>query len=86
MSKRLKIAIGAISPKLKTQIQDQDYLFSEEMMHHFQLDADAIIRLKVRGIIPPAQIDKACQRLVDRISKHVEKFTDDFNKKLNDIK
>lgn len=51
MSKVLKLSIGAMSPSLMNQIQKQDFLFSEEEVKHFQLDLDAIVRLKVRGIM-----------------------------------
>jgi len=68
----LRLGFGALSPALSKQLSDQGFGFNEDEVEHFQKDLGAIIRLKVRGIIPLGEIKKAETRLFKKITAHVE--------------
>ena len=59
-----EIHMGALSPKLSDQIPG--------LPDHFDRDADAITRLKVRGLMTDSEGDKARKRLVKAIEKHLK--------------
>jgi len=67
--KTLDISFGAMVPSLKEQIGG--LLDDEYMLAHFQLDADALVRVHMRGLIPDSQIDAARNRLFKKIQKAV---------------
>jgi hypothetical protein len=72
MSETLKLRFGAMAPLLKDQLKEQKFSVCEEEIKHFQKDADALIRLKVRGIIPAGEVEKATKRLIKKIREHIE--------------
>lgn len=53
------IIFGATAPKLSAQVQGLDA--------QYDLDADAITRLHVRGLLPDAEAHRARRRLVRKI-------------------
>jgi hypothetical protein len=61
------IRFGALSPKFSEQ--PIGALIPKDDLKHFQLDADAITRLKVRGILPVGQADGAYRRLAKVMTK-----------------
>lgn len=65
MSGRIEIAFGALSPRLADQPIGP--LIDADELDHFQRDADAITRLRIRGLMTPSQADAACRRLVKRL-------------------
>lgn len=76
MSINVKLAFGAMSPKISEQLDKQGFLYQEEDISHFQKDADAIVRLRVRGLLPEGQIEKCHQKLVKKIGQHIASLID----------
>jgi len=71
MTEPTDVILGWAAPKIKDQFPQLHTKDAEA----FQRDHDEIIRLKMRGLIPPAEHKKALQRLVKRLStalKYVE--------------
>ena len=46
----VKLAFGAMSPRISEQLESQGFKYKTEDISHFQRDADAIVRLRVRGL------------------------------------
>jgi hypothetical protein len=76
MSIQVKLAFGAISPKISEQLKKQGFKYDKEEVSHFQKDADAIVRLRVRGLLPSAQVDKCFQKLINKVTFHVSSLID----------
>lgn len=71
MSDRLGITFGALAPKLSQQLAQFD--LGRDDVRHWQKDADAIVRLAIRGLIPDNVKARAYQRLTDRIAECVRR-------------
>jgi hypothetical protein len=65
------IRFGALAPRLSEQLEEQNLKYKAEDIVHFQRDADAIVQLSVRGILPMGQVEKCRQKLVKKITLHV---------------
>jgi hypothetical protein len=67
--------MGALSdPRLK-QITQQGYDAPAKTIEQWQYDADAICRLRIRGVLTDTEAHKANKRLFGMISKGVKKGT-----------
>ena len=60
------ILVGALARPLHEQLG-----VTEAATEQFQLDANAIVRLRVRGTLSEAEGDRACRRLVKRLNKEL---------------
>lgn len=74
MSFNVNIAFGAMSPKIAEQLIRQGFKFDAKDIEHFQKDADAIVRLRIRDLLPAGQVEKCYQKLVKKITFHVAKY------------
>lgn len=73
-NRNLEIYFGALCDPIAEQLVKQGAAdFDAIDIHHFQLDADAITRLSVRGLIPDGQRRQLHTKLFTRIIKHLEK-------------
>jgi hypothetical protein len=61
----VKICIGWSAPPLKEQLP----LLPDDVASHFEKDAEAIRRLKIRGLLSPSVAEKARERLLKNIRK-----------------
>ena len=66
---RTKIELGALSPPLHEQLD-----VPMELLEHEQKDVDALIRLRVRGIIPRSAARNYELRVVRSVSRVVEEY------------
>ena len=66
---------GALSPKLSEQLKELRFVLEGADLKQFDADADAIVRLHVRGILPDAQVDGARKRLLKKIVSAIESTT-----------
>lgn len=64
---RLSLELGALSKPFSDQLASQGIPFDAETIRHLELDALAISRLKVRGVVSYS----AGNRLYDKIFKSV---------------
>jgi hypothetical protein len=71
MASKFGLRFGALSPLIKAQLDQQGLLYEKDEVHHFQKDADAINRLRIRGYIPDSQLNKIHQKLMKKIGSHV---------------
>jgi len=62
--KHCGIEFGALAKPLYIQLG-----IGEDLAFHWQLDADAISRLKIRGLLTDREARKAEQRLVDAVER-----------------
>ena len=62
MSKKLQLRFGALCPAIKDQLKEQDFLFGKDEVKHFQEDADAITRLRVRGYCQILNLTKSVKK------------------------
>ena len=67
MSNKIGIHFGALAQLLADQLSG--YNISPDLVEHYQMDADSITRLVVRGIIPAGEAEKARKRLVKKIGE-----------------
>lgn len=74
MSATLKLRFGAMPPFIREQLIEQGFTFENNEIEHFQKDADAITRLRVRGLIPDSQIDKMNKKLINKIASCISKL------------
>lgn len=63
---------GAICDPIAKQISGQQLKFDKSEVSHYQKDADAITRLRIRGYLPDSTLKKAQQKLFKKITKHVQ--------------
>lgn len=68
---KVTIAFGWMNPPLAEQLSSQGLGFDAEDVAHHQKDADAISRLRVRGVITTSEGDRAYDRLAKRVWKSV---------------
>jgi hypothetical protein len=68
---KIGIRFGALCDSISKQVKDQGLKIPKNSAAHFQKDADAIIRLKFRGIISEGEANSAMIRLVKKIGKEV---------------
>lgn len=66
-NKYVSIHLGAFAPRISQQVKGMD----PKVGLHFDRDAEAIVRLKVRGLLSDGEGNRAGQRLVDKIAKHL---------------
>jgi len=59
------IEFGVFAPKLREQLKNTN--ISKEQLKHFDLDADAINRLLIRGVLTVSQTEQARKKLLKRI-------------------
>lgn len=71
MSIDVKLRFGAMSPRISEQLEAQGLQYKTDDIIHFQHDADAIVRLRVRGLLPASHVDKCFQKLHNKITSHV---------------
>jgi len=68
---QIGIHFGALAPKLKEQLKS--FQLDDMKLQHIQLDADAITRLLIRGLIPDSVAHKTRQKLIKNITKSIHK-------------
>jgi len=66
--KQLQLNFGALVPSIAEQIDMQGLVIARSVAQQFQNDADAIIRLVVRQLIPDSMARQIRQRLIKRIA------------------
>lgn len=72
MIEKISLRFGPFAPPLGTQLRDQGVVLPVDDLGHFQADADAITRVKVRGLLPDAQAEKCRIKLLRAIGKAVK--------------
>jgi hypothetical protein len=68
----LALHFGALCDPIRKQLHDLGLKMDIEKLEHRQKDADAIVRLHMRGLAPESVLKKARQKLVNMISEEVE--------------
>jgi hypothetical protein len=71
MSEQLQIAMGAMAPPLKDQIERQGGHIGEKDAERFQRRCDEVCGLVISGYIPRSVADKARQKIMKDIAKVV---------------
>lgn len=69
---KLSLSFGAIVPSIYEQLIAAGFKVTRSETDPFQHDTEAISRLTVRGIITQKDSDKAYQRLIKSIAKHLQ--------------
>lgn len=76
MVTRIELHFGALAPSLKEQLEPQlqgiQEGIADEKLEHFQRDADAIVRLYVRGLIPDSIKASAYKKLAKNITAAIK--------------
>lgn len=62
--KPLELRLGAFAPDIHTQLKEQGLEADPNAVEHWQLDADSINRLRIRGMLTDAESHKT-KRLGD---------------------
>lgn len=65
----LKIRLGAMSPSVKEQVEEQGFKIDATDSVHLQKDSEAITRLIIRGLITDSQAKQARDKLFKKIQK-----------------
>jgi hypothetical protein len=68
------LRFGAMVNSIKQQLKEQGLTMNEQDLKHFQLDADAIARVRIRLSLSDGETKRLQQRLIKNIAK---KVTDD---------
>jgi len=68
-SEKLSITFGSMCEPIAKQLAQQGRTIPADKLDHIQMDADAIARLVVRGIITEASARRARQKVFLRIKK-----------------
>lgn len=75
---RPTISMGIFSDPLADQLTRQNFEFDADEAKHWQLDMEAISRLRCRGVITPSAGGKAYDKLAARIWQNVRRATPDL--------
>jgi hypothetical protein len=70
---KLRIAFGAMSKPLHEQISEHGIPIKEGEMAHYQKDAEAITRLRIRGMLSDKEVGNTQIRLMKSITKYLNK-------------
>ena len=73
---RYEVRIGSLAPPLFKQLK-----IPKDAARHLQADADAVVRLKVRGIIGEGASNMACRRLLKRMETELPGLLEESNRK-----
>lgn len=74
--REIGLSFGALSDPLAQQLADQGVRVPPlDKMEHFQRDADALVRVSIRGLIPDAQVRAARKKLMKRITAAIAATT-----------
>lgn len=71
MTEPKDVILGWAAPNIKDQFPQLSSMVAEE----YQRDQNELLRLKMRGIIPPAEHKKAVERMVKRLLKHLQNLS-----------
>jgi hypothetical protein len=74
---KLRIAFGAMSKPLHEQISEHGIPVTQDEMSHYQKDAEAITRLRIRGMLSDKEVGNTQNRLMKNIVKHLNKKGDE---------
>lgn len=70
---RIQIAMGAISPPLKEQIEKQGGVIDSKEAERLQRHCDAVTGLYIASYIPASVAEKARQKIMRDIAKAVSR-------------
>jgi len=65
----VQLRYGAMSDTISKQLTVQGFKFDKKLCEHWQKDADAITRIRIRGILTANQTEKARIKLLNIIAK-----------------
>lgn len=66
---KLDLQVGALAPTIASQLKEQKVKVSAHVIEHWQMDVDAINRLRIRGMISERSAQVAVKKLVAHICK-----------------
>ena len=69
----LGLHFGALVPNIGQQLFDVGIVPNGASLKHWQKDADAIVRLNIRGLLTDSAVHVARQKLMKQIIKECEK-------------
>lgn len=71
MNKQFGLSLGALSPKLADQLQEQGLTMEKHNINHWQRVIDALIRIRFAGLLTDSQYDAAARKMVKKISEDI---------------
>ena len=77
IKKRYEVVIGSLAPPMHEQLD-----VPKEAAHHVQTDADAIVRLSVRGLLSDAERHRACRRMPKRMERELPELLAEHEQKV----
>lgn len=70
------LRFGAAVFSIGKQLKDQGILkFDKAEIEHFQNDADAVVRLKIRALLPLSTCKRIEQKICNRVASHLSKYS-----------
>ena len=85
MKGEIEIEFGGLAPPILDQLREQGVkasVLSSVDALNLQKDADAILRLAVRGILPSAEVHKARKRLFNRMAREISAIVREQRKRV----
>lgn len=70
--KELGIYFGAISDAIGVQLSQQGFKYDQKVVEQFEKDADALTRLRMRGLLTDSITDNINKKLFKKIERHVK--------------
>jgi hypothetical protein len=67
----LKLQIGALCEPIAKQLRAQKLKFEPERVKHLQRDADAYVRLKVRGLLNADAQRRIPELIFNKVGEHI---------------
>lgn len=72
-NKQFGLHFGALSDPISKQIEAQGFKFKKEEVQQFQEYADAIVLLRIGGLLADSHADKIKAKLYKQIVSHIKK-------------
>lgn len=74
---KFSISCGSLAKPFQEQLKEQGLRVSDKKaLGHLQLDADAVVRLAVRGLLPHSATTIVRRKIVDRVARLVDGSND----------
>jgi len=70
----MNISLGCISKSICKQLDEQNIKYDQDVMSKLQTKNKLLCKLKFMDLFPPAQINKAYDRLFKQVDKHVKEM------------
>lgn len=72
MPEMIELELGALAPKISSQMKRQGFRINGKDLFQLQQDANAIVRLHIRGLLNDSETQRSRNRLFAKVKKAIK--------------